>query len=291
MTAVMGNMKHEAIFHCRARSGKVQLHQDASGALRLQFEGAKLLAAMEPDQQRRVGGQNLDSFGGKEKPRWMRKSTLVFGSKAPVRAVVSNSRCSITLSKWRRQKKESEKIRKQLGMGSATVTIAAAGTGQGVERREGRRVRLVSDVSAGKKNSDFRPFNDEPGYTLALRVDFPGNILAVTDENQFTKRHRRRRQRSVAIVSGSERSTGPNCPNKGRGIDREQLKLPAPGVKGLKGYPGAPRYQVASATKEVDLQVYRWWLTRGTELRAQIKSIKDGWQNDGSPAGEGWNSS
>lgn len=288
MTAVMGNMKHEAIFHLPGKVGESSnFTKDASGALRLQFEGAKLLAAMESlINNDEWAAKNLDSFGGKEKPAMDAEvNALVFGSKAPVRAVVSGGQPLFNYAvEVAAAKKESEKIRKQLGMGSATVTIAAPAQGGALKGVKVVGVRLVSDVSAGKKNSDFRPFNDEPGYTLALRVDFPGSILAVTDESQFTS--------AIAddgsdLLQSSEWKRKINWPklseDKAAALIEAQLKLPAPGVKGLKELSGTLEYQVASATKEVDLGFTNLVANaRGTELGAQIKSIKDGWQNDGS---------
>lgn len=288
MSAFMGSMKHEVVFHLPGKVGEsANFTNDASGALRLQFEGAKLLAAMEKlIADDAWATKNFDSLGGQEKPMLDEAvNEMVFGSKASVRAVVGSGQPIFDYAtEVAAAKKETIEIRKKLGVGSTVVTVAPPAQGGVLKGVKVVGVRLVSDMSAGKKNSDFRPFNDEPGYTLALRVDFPGSILAVTDESQFTS--------AIAddgsdLLQSSEWKRKINWPklseDKASALIEAQLKLPAPGVKGLKQLSGTLAYQVASATKEVELGFTNLVANaRGTELGAQIKSIKEGWQNDGS---------
>jgi hypothetical protein len=286
MSALMGSMKHEVTFHLPGKVGESSNFTKApAGALRLQFEGAKLLAAMEKlinDDAWAV--KNFDSLGGQEKPMMDEEvNTLVFGSKAPVRAVVSGGAPLFNYAtEVAAAKRETERIRKQLNLGSTTVTIAPPAQGGALKGVKVVGVRLVSET--GPKNSDFRPFNYDAGYTVVLRVDFPGSILAVTDESAF--------ETAVAddgssLLQSSEWKRKINWPklseDKAAALIEAELKLPAPGVRGLKELSGRLQYQVASATKEVDLGFTELKpAAQGTELGAQIKSIKPGWKNDGS---------
>jgi hypothetical protein len=145
-------------------------------------------------------------------------------------------------------------------------------------------VRLVADLNSGRKNSDFRPFHQEPGYTLALLVEFPGSILAVTDESAFTAAVA---DDGSSLLQSSEWKRKINWPklseDKASALIEAELKLPAPGVKSLKELSGTLEYQVASATKEVALGFTNLLVgAKGMELGAQIKSIKEGWNKDGS---------
>ena len=288
MSAFMGSMKHEAIFHLPGKVGEsANFTKDASGALRLQFEGAKLLAAMEKlVNDDAWAAKNVDSLGGQEKPMMDDAvNEMVFGSKAPVRAAVSGGQPLFNYAmEVAAAKKEMVEIRKKLGVGSTVVTVAAPAQGGSLKSVKVVGVRLVSDLNPGRKNSDFRPFHQEPGYTLALLVEFPGSILGVTDESAFTA--------AIAddgsdLLQSSEWKRKINWPklseDKASALIEAELKLPAPGVKGLKELSGTLEYQVASATKEVTLGFTNLQVgAKGAELGAQIKSIKEGWNKDGS---------
>jgi hypothetical protein len=61
------------------------------------------------------------------------------------------------------------------------------------------------------------------------------------------------------------------------------LKVPGPGVKGLKEVSGHLQYEVSGGTKEVDLGLENLKSGAiGTALGARIDSIKEGWQKNGS---------
>jgi hypothetical protein len=115
-------------------------------------------------------------------------------------------------------------------------------------------------------------------------MDFPGSILAVPSSSIATK---------ATADDGSDllpdqdriRWTGgvKLSADQGSALIEVELKLPAPGVKGLKELSGAIEYEVAGGTKQVDLGFTNLQDdARGTELGAQIKSIKPGWRNNGS---------
>lgn len=210
-------------------------------------------------------------------------NAIVFGSKAPVRAQISGGQPLFNYAtEVAAAKKEMEQIRKKLGVGSAAVTIAPPAKGGALKGVKVVGVRLVADL--GRKDNEFRPFNYDPGYTVVLLVDFPGSILAVTDESTF--------ETAVAddgtdLLPADQWQRKIHWPklssDKASALLEAELKLPAPSVKGLKELSGHLEYQVASATKEVDLGFPELKAnTKGTEFGAQIKSIKDGWNKDGS---------
>ncbi len=286
MSAFMGSMKHDVVFHLPGKVAESSnFTKDASGALGLRFEGAKLLAAMDKLINDDAWAQkNLDSFDGTEKPMMDAElNALVFGSKAPVQAKISGGQPLFNYAtEVAAAKKETESIRKKLGVGSAVVTIAPPAQGGALKGVKVVGVRLVADL--GRKDKDFRPFNDDPGYTIVLQVDFPGSILAVTDNSSFETAVA---DDGMSLLPSSEWKRKIHWPklssDKASALLEAELSLPAPGVKGLKEISGRLEYQVASATKEVDLGFTELKEnTKGTELGAQIKSIKDGWNKDGS---------
>jgi hypothetical protein len=288
MSAFVGGMKHEVGFRLPGQAGESSnFTKDASGALRLQFEGAKLLAAMEKlVADDAWAAKNFDSLGGQEKPMMDDAvNELVFGSKAPVRAAISGGQPLFNYAtEVAAAKKEMVQIRQQLGLGSTVITVAPPAQGGALKGVKVVGVRLVSDLNSGRKNSDFRPFHQEAGYTLALLVEFPGSILGVTEESAFTA--------AIAddgsdLLPTSEWKRKINWPklseDKAAALIEAELKLPAPGVKGLRELSGTLEYQVGSATKEVALGFTNLLAgAKGLEFGAQIKSIKEGWNKDGS---------
>lgn len=286
ISAFMGSMKHEVIFHLPGKVGESSnFTKDASGALRLQFEGAKLLAALEKRMADDAWAtKNYGSLGGQEKPMMDDSiNELVFGAKAPVRAAVSGGQPLFNYAtEVAAAKKEMAQLRQKLGVGSAVVTVAAPAQGGALRGVKVVGARWVSKLD--RKENDFRPFYQEAGYTLVLQADFPGSILAVTSSSIATKATAddgsdllpdRDRIRWTSDVKLSA--------DQGSALIEVELKLPAPGVKGLQELSGTIEYQVAGGTKQVDLGFTNLQANaRGAELGAQIKSIKPGWRNDGS---------
>jgi hypothetical protein len=286
MGAFMGSMKHETIFHLPGKVGEsLNFTKDASGALRLQFEGAKLLAAMEKlIADDAWATKNYGSLGGQEKPMMDDAvNELVFGSKAPVRATLSggqplfNYATEVALAK-----KEMAQLRQKLGVGSAVVTVAAPAQGGALRGVKVVGARWISKLD--RKEDDFRPFFHEPGYTLVLQADFPGSILAVTSSSIATKATA---DDGSDLLPNQDRirwtSDVKLSADQGSALIEVELKLPAPGVKGLRELSGTIEYQVAGGTQQVDLGFTNLQANaRGAELGAQIKSIKPGWRNDGS---------
>jgi hypothetical protein len=286
MNAFMGSMKHEAVFRLPGSvTESSNFSREPGGAVRVEFAGAKLMSAMESlINNDEWAVQNLDSLGGQAKPRMDDElNGLVFSTNGPVRVTVRGGQPLFNYAtEVAAAKVETEKIRKQLNLGSTTVAVAAPAQGGGLKGAKVVGVRLVSDLSA--KDKEFRPFNQDAGYTLAVQVDFPGSILGLTDESKFTAAVA---DDGSSLLEASDWKRKINWPklssDRTSALIEVELKLPAPGVKGLRELSAQLQYQVASTTKEVDLGFTEIKANaKGSELGAQIRGIKEGWNKDGS---------
>jgi hypothetical protein len=286
MNAFMGSMKHDAVFRLPGSvTESSNFSREPGGAVRVQFEGAKLMSAMESlINNDEWAAQNLESLGGQAKPRMDDElNGLVFSTNGPVRVTVRGGQPLFNYAtEAAAAKLETEKIQKQLNLGSTTITAAAPAQGGAVRGVKVVGVRLVSDL--GEQDKEFRPFNYDAGYTLALQVDFPGSILGLTDESKFTAAVA---DDGSSLLEASNWKRKINWPklssDRTSALIEVELKLPAPGVKGLKELSAQLQYQVASTTKEVDLGFTEIKANaKGSEFGAQIRGIKEGWNKDGS---------
>jgi hypothetical protein len=286
MNAFMGSMKHEAVFRLPGNvTESSNFSREPGGMVRVEFAGAKLMSAMETlINNDEWAVQNLESLGGQAKPRMDDElNGLVFSTNGPVRVAVRGGQPLFNYAtEVAAAKVEAEKIRKQLNLGSTTVAVAAPAQGGGLKGAKVVGVRLVSDLSA--KDKEFRPFNQDAGYTLAVQVDFPGSILGLTDESKFTAAVA---DDGSSLLEASDWKRKINWPklssDRTSALIEVELKLPAPGVKGLKELSAQLQYQVASTTKEVDLGFTEIKANaKGSEFGAQIRGIKEGWNKDGS---------
>jgi len=142
-------------------------------------------------------------------------------------------------------------------------------------------VRLVSETDTKR---EVRPFNDDEGYTLALLAELPGSVLDVTDKSGLDTAVADDGSDLLPDSDWKRQFHFPRLTKDKSGVVLEaELLLPGPGVKGLKELSGHLQYHVASTTKEVDLGFTELKAeAKGTELGAQIESIKEGWQKNGS---------
>lgn len=286
MNAFMGSMKHEAVFRLPGSvTESSNFSREPGGTVRVEFSGAKLMSAMESlINNDDWAAQNLQALGGQAKPRMDDElNGLVFSTNGPVRVAVRGGQPLFNYAtEVAAAKLETEKIRKELNLGNAAVAVAAPAQGGGLKGAKVVGVRLVSDLSA--KDKELRPFNQDAGYTLAVQVDFPGSILGLTDESKFTAAVA---DDGSSLLEASDWKRKINWPklssDRTSALIEVELKLPAPGVKGLKELSAQLQYQVASTTKEVDLGFTEIKANaKGTELGAQIRGIKEGWNKDGS---------
>jgi hypothetical protein len=292
LTGFLGNMKQTAVFHLPGKiAGHSNFATDASGALTLKFAGSNLLAVMEKlvnDDEwcRKNGGTGFDDLQGKPVMD-DDLNQLVFGEKAPVRASVASGEAMLFdyAAEVAAAKKDYAKTQKLLGAGAGAsgLTESTAPPAQGGALKSAKvvGVRLVTQ-SDQKRN--LRPFNYDAEYSLAVLFEFPGSILSVTDESAV--------EAAVAddgssLLPDSEWNRKVHFPqlsaDKTAAILEFKLKVPGSDVKGLKQLSGRLHYNVSSGTREWDLGLEDLKAgTAGTELGARIKSIKEGWQKDGS---------
>lgn len=287
MAGVFEGMKHDVTFHLPGAAQTVSnFKQESTGNVSLQFEGAKLLAALETlvNDDDWVG-ENIGALGGRERPALDEPvNALVFGERAPVEVEVALS--GLPLFDYAAEvgvaKEGMEALREALGLGSVTVTIAPPAKGEPLRGVRVVGARLVRDT--GHDDTDFRPFNYDPGYTVVLQVDLPGSILDLTDESRLTVATA---DDETSLLPSSEWDRSIRFPklskDKASALIELNLTAPGPSVRGVKVLAGQLEYQVANRTREIDLGFSE--LTaggRGKELGAQIQSFKEGWGNDGS---------
>jgi hypothetical protein len=282
MVMVLENLKQEAIFHLPGKvTESFNFSTGTNGSLRLQFEGTKFIAAMETfatnDEWavRNINPFISDSKGFNPTDEI---NAVLFGSNAPIRAVVSLDQPLFDYAtEVTAAKKEMAQVFKNLD-GDIT-TIAPPSPGGPLKGVSVVGVRLVSDL--GPEISNLRPFNYPPGYTVVLKADFPGSILRVTesrfdtavaDDGSNLLSSPRRKQSNSTDLSPDRTST----------LIEFEMDRPGPQVKGLKELSGGLQYCVADTSKEVDLGFKRLKPgAKGTQLGAVIKSIGRGWKKNG----------
>jgi hypothetical protein len=143
-------------------------------------------------------------------------------------------------------------------------------------------VRMAREVD---KKLDLRPFHQEPGYSLAVLVGFPGSVLDVTDKSVITKATA---SDGSSLLKGErewDRRLGFSklSADKAAAMFELELKLPGPEVKGIKEISGVIQYRVAGAPRETRLGPMPLEAgARSAELDASIKEIKEGWKKNGS---------
>lgn len=284
LAGFMGTMKHEVVLHLPGQlAERSNFTVDPSGALRIQFDGAKLLDAMSKlVDDDAWAAKNLGSFGGQEKPAMDDEvNAFLFGSKAPVRAVVhaATQPTFDYATEVAAAKLEFAKIQKQLGTGP--LVIAAPAQGGAFTSLKVVGVQLVSETD---KKREIRPFNEDAGFKLALLGEFPGSVLGVTEECGLDTAIADDGSDLLPSDEWKRRISFPRLSADKSGVLFEaKLSPPGPGVKGLKELSGHLQYSVASATKEIDLGFTEVKAgASGTELGAKIESIGEGWKKDGS---------
>ena len=283
MAGILGAMKHEVVLHLPGRPGEsTAFTKDPSGALSLQFDGAKLLSAMEALMNDDIWlAQNAGSLGGQEAPAMdERMSTLMFGAKGPVRATVKGLAGAAFDydAEVAAAKEDFATVQTQLNTGPVTVTAAPAQGGE-LKSLKVMGVRLVREADESR---EIQPFGNGPSYTLSLLAELPGSVMAMTDECVLTTASA---DDGSDLLPESEFSRKIHFPklttDKSAVLFEVELKLPGAAVKGIKEVSGHLQYKVAGPTKELALGFPK--LTAGAkakELSAEIESLKAGGDGD-----------
>jgi hypothetical protein len=144
-------------------------------------------------------------------------------------------------------------------------------------------VRLITEPDQ-KQDLDTRPFNNSPGYTVALCGEFSGSVLAVTDKSSVETAIADDGSSLLPEDQWDRKIQFPKLSKDKTALEIEvPLRAPGKGVSGLKELSGHLQYTVAGGTKEVDLGIQELKKgATGTEFGARIESIGEGWQGSGS---------
>jgi hypothetical protein len=278
MAMIMGAMKHEVVFHLPGKRGQTSAFTvEPAGSLRLQFEGAKLLEAMDKlvsdDAWMALNASNMKPEGsGPQMDE--RMSELMFGQKGPVRAAVSGlGEAAFDFeTEVAAAKEDFAALQQQFG----PVVAAVAPPAQGGELKSLKvvGVQLVHPVDEAL---EIRPFGNDAGYVLSLLAELPGSVHAIADESGLD---------SAVASDGSDLlpesdyqrnfSFPKLTPDKASVLIEARMKAPGPGVTGLKELTGHLRYTVAAGTVETDLGLPKLAAdAKGKAHGAEIKSVSD----------------
>jgi hypothetical protein len=280
-SAMLGGLKQTVAFRL---PGKVEsssnFKSDSPGVLGLSFEGAKMIEALEKliSDDDWLAKQGFDAQSAPELDAEL--AGMLFGEKAAISAKISTTAKPLFdyAAGLATAKKGADALQKKLGV----LAIASPAEGGELKSIKVVGVRMAREVD---KKLDLRPFHQDAGYTFSVLAEFSGSVLDVTDKSVIT---------SATASDGSSLVKGNRDWDRRLGFPKLsadnasvmfdlELKLPAPGVQGIKEVSGVLQYRVAEGTKEIDLGPMELKAgAKATELGAEIKDIKDGWKKDGS---------
>ena len=275
MAMIVGAMKHEAVFHLPGKRGKTAAFQvDPAGGLRLQFDGAKLLDAMETlINDDAWMANNPSALGPDSSPpidEYMCK--LLFGDKGPVRAAVNGlGAASFDYEAEVAAAKEAfAAIQEQLGPAAAASAPPAQGGALKSLKVVGVRLIHATDEAL-----ELRPFSYSAGYTLSLLAELPGSVHAISDESGLDTAIASDGSDMLPESESQRRFSFPKLsPDKTAVLLEADLNAPGPGVTGLKELTGHLRYTVAGKTSETDLGLSKLAANaKGKAHGAEIKSL------------------
>ena len=281
LSAMLGGLKQSVTFHLPGTIETTSnFKKGAAGALDLNFEGAKMLDALEQliNDDEWLAKHGFDSQNAPELDNEF--CGMLFGKKAPVNATVSGAAKPLFnyAAELAAAQAQSARLQKQLGV----VSIAPPAEGETLKSVKVVGVRMISEVD---KHLKLRPFNYDAGYTLSVLTEFPGSVLDITDKSSITTAIA---SDGTSLLKGDRdwdrRLGSPDLSaDKASAIFDIGLKLPPPGATGLKEITGTIQYRVAGGSKKTDLGLKSFEVgAKGTEFGASIEEIKDGWKKDGS---------
>jgi hypothetical protein len=280
MDAMLGKLSQDVTFHLPGRvESKTNFRSKADNAVGLTFAGTKMIAAFE---KLSTDDTWIASFNPQNTPDLDASlGELLFGEKAPVKAVVSGAQKPLFNypAEVAEALKGSSKLEKMLG----SVSIAPPAKGEPLKTLKVVGVQVISPVD---KKLELRPFNEsDAGYSLSVLAEFPGSILEISDKSSIDTatandgtsllKGEREWDRRLEFPSLSK--------DKASALFGINLKLPPAGAGGIKEISGVIKYRVAGGTKEVDLGFDHLATGKtGKELVSSIEQIKASGDKDGS---------
>ncbi len=291
LSGFLAGLQQSITFHLPGAVSEVaNFKKSAAGDLQISFAGTNMIAAMESlvqnddwwrkqlavsDNVMQDGVEMDDEFNEK-----------LFGQRAPVRAVIAASGAAKFdyAAEVAVARKEFAALQKKLDAadaGSTATSDAPPAQGGDFKTLKVAGFRWVFP-NGDKDEFEMRPFNESPGYALAVVGELPGAVLEVS-EGKVT---------SAIAADGSdilpekEWDRKINHPRLAKDRTRVlfEVKVAAPGVdvKGFKEIAGTLEYTVGSGTTNVDLGITELRAgAQGTALGAAIKEIKPSFGNKG----------
>ena len=288
----LSTLQQDAIFHLPGAASAVSNFKSTpTGDLHIHFAGTNMIAAMETlvtsDEWWRkqlavsanvmADGLNMDD----------ELNEKLFGAKAPVSAVFAAGAVQFDYAaEVAVSRKEFAALQKKLeaaGSGGSSGAEVEAALSQGGDFKS-LQVAGIQWAFAGKEKDDFemRPFNESPGYKIAVIGELPGAVLEVSGG-------------SVTVATGADGSDllpesefdrkihFPHLSNdKTRVLFEAKIAAPGPEVKGLKEIAGSLEYTVGSGTTNVDLGITELKAdAQGTAYGAKITAIKPSFGSKG----------
>lgn len=294
IAAMLAGMKQESVFHLPGRlAGESTFPPGRDGAVKIQFEGAKLAAALDKliaddewAKQRLAAGAGLTGLTNSLLFD-SAVNAILFGQSAPLRAELTGATQALFdyAAELAAAQVDDARLRSELGVGAAggldPSLFMAPAQGQPLKNLQVVGVRWVS--AAGRPR-ELRPFDLDAGLTLSVFAELPGSVLALSDESRI----------DTAIAEDGA-DLLPTSATKRRlrfsrvATDRTSalieisLAPPAPGVTVLKEISGQLKYTTIAGRRQVDLGFPALKPGAvGTALDARVVAIEAGSRKDGS---------
>lgn len=279
LSGILAQMKHTATFHLPGKAGKTDNFVTAAdGRLGLKITGTKMIEAMEKlvNDDAWMAKNGFDAQSGPQDSEAL--SETLFGSKAPVSA--ERLAMGAPIFDYQKElttaKADMAKLEKLLG-----PKIAPAAAGQPFKSLEVAGVRLIRQA---KGAPDLRAFNYDPGFALSLIGKFSGSVLDVTDKSTLLKAIADDGSNLLPDSDFDRKINFPRFSEDQSAVNFDiDLLTPPDSAKGIREISGTLQYIVATGTKEVELGFASLKAGEsGKALEAEIKEIKNGWNNGGS---------
>jgi len=281
MAGILATMKTDVLVLAPGTvKSKSNINQLPNGALRVTFDGAKVLAVMDKmmldeawlREQVKAGRDPMKE--GPAGDNAMNK--LVFGEDGPVQAVLGaplKARFDYA-TEVAAAKTAYKAILKKYGA-AAPIPVAQASQGGALKKVSVAGVQLVRSADMKK---GIQPLNEhQPSYKVSLIAELPGSAISISEARILTAiadtgqdlRPERDWDRKAHFPKLSK--------DKASAIVNFKLEVPEENVKGLKELSGTIEYISATGTKKTDLGIKDFTAgSTGAELGATIKSLEVG---------------
>lgn len=275
---VLKGLRIEKIFHLPGTLDKVTIFKRgaASNTVQIIYEGEKILKAIDDLtsndtwwKEHAAVDQNICNGPSDEE-----LNEKLFGSKGLPRATVTGELRPLFeyVAEVAAAKKAYVAMREKLGLPKEPEVLPAAKDGKFKSLRVGG-IRMIYESNL---DTGVRPFNYDKGYTLSLIGELSGTVvrfkegrvLSAVADNGDDLLPKGQRDREILFPTLSK--------DKSTVVFDVILLVPKSHIKGLGEVSGEFIYEVAHATKTVDLGILKLKSgSKGRELGAFIASIEE----------------